>query len=91
MELTMVQTADRDGEPVANFPTHCPLLGKLDVVGIGGGASANQARLGGHKPEVFAIALAYWFADNSNLLRTALALLRLFMPVRLVLWSGRRH
>jgi hypothetical protein len=49
MELTVVQPADRDGEPVADPSSHRPLLGKLDVVGIGGGAAADEARLRGHK------------------------------------------
>src|ERR1700745_80316 len=49
VELTMMQPADRNGEAVAHFPPHRPLLGEFDVVGIRGGASADQARLGGDK------------------------------------------
>ena len=45
VEFTMVQPADRDREPIADFPPHRPLLGKLDVVGIRRGAAANKARL----------------------------------------------
>jgi hypothetical protein len=49
MEFAMVQTADRDREPVADFPSYRPLFGELDVVGVGGGAPTDEARLGGHK------------------------------------------
>src|SRR6478672_12942097 len=35
MELTVVQPANRDSGPVADFPPHRPLLGKLEVVRIG--------------------------------------------------------
>jgi hypothetical protein len=57
MELTVVQTADRDGEPVADFSSHRPLLGKLNLVGIRR-APADEARLDGHKFQVFAVARA---------------------------------
>jgi hypothetical protein len=49
VEFTMVQPADRDREPIADFPPHRPLLGKLDVVGIRRGAAANKPRLIGHE------------------------------------------
>ena len=76
MKLAMVQPADRDGEAVADPPAHRPVLGKLDVVGIRGGATADEAWLSGHKPQMVAIALAYGFAKDSDLLRTGLALPR---------------
>ena len=66
MEFAMVQPADGDGEAVADPPAHRPLFGKLDVVGIRGGAAADQARLSGHKPQMVAIALAYRSADDSH-------------------------
>ena len=87
----MMEPADRDGEAVADLPAHRPLLGKLDVVGIGGGAPADEARLDGDKLEVVAIALAHGFADDSDLFSAVLALSGHAMPVRLVLPSGRRR
>ena len=47
---------------------------ELDVVGIRGGAAADQARLCGHKSQMVAIALTYRFADDSDFPRTRLAL-----------------
>jgi hypothetical protein len=49
MELTTVQPADRDGEPVADFSPDRPLLGKLDVVGIRWCSATDETRLGGYK------------------------------------------
>src|SRR6516165_9374060 len=66
VELPMVQPADRDGEAVAHFPPHRPLLCKFDVVGIRRGAAADQARLGGDKFQMLAIAVAYRFADHRD-------------------------
>src|SRR5262249_27810156 len=81
MELAVVQPANRDGEAVANSASHRPLLGKLDVVGIGGGAAADQARLSGNKLEVFAVALTHRFADDRDLVRTGLATPLVCFPV----------
>jgi len=66
MELTVVQPANRDGGPVADFPPHRPLLGKLEVVRIGWRSPANQARFSGDKLQVFAIALTHRFADHRD-------------------------
>jgi hypothetical protein len=66
VELTVMQPANGDGEPVADFPAHRPLFGKLEVVGIRRDAPADEARLGGHKPQMVAIALPYRFADDGN-------------------------
>jgi hypothetical protein len=66
VEFTVVQPADRDGEAVADFAAHHSLLGELDVVGIGGDAAADKARLGSDKPQMVAIALTHRFADDSN-------------------------
>jgi hypothetical protein len=68
VKLTMMQPADRDGEAIADPPPHCPLLRELDVMGIRRGATADEARLAGHKPQMVAIALGYGFADHSDLL-----------------------
>src|SRR4029077_17198116 len=64
MQLSVVEPADGNGEPVADFPPHRPLLSELDVMGIGRRAPADEALLGGHKSEVIAIALTYGFADD---------------------------
>ena len=77
-----MQPADRNGEAVAHFPPHRPLLREFDVVGIRGGASADQARLGGDKFQMLAIAVAYRFADHRDGLGAALGLLRLVMANR---------
>ena len=77
VELTVVQPADRDGEAVADSSSHRPLLGKLDVVGIRRGAAADEARLGGHEFQVFAVALAHRFANDGDLIRTGLVVLQL--------------
>ena len=66
MELTVVQPANRDGGPVADFPPHRPLLGKFDVVGIGWSAPADETWLASHKPQMVAIALTHRFADDGD-------------------------
>ena len=66
VEFTMVQPADGNGEPVADFPPHRPLLGKLDVVGIRRGSAADETGLRGHKLQVFAVALSHRFADDGD-------------------------
>jgi hypothetical protein len=76
VKLAMVQPADRDGEPVADFSAHRPLLGKLDVVRIRGGAAADEAGLSGYKPKMVAVALTYRLANDSDFLRIGLARLR---------------
>jgi len=62
----MVQPADGNGELVADFPPHRPLLGKLEVVGIRRRTAADNAGLRGHELQVFAVALTHWFADNGD-------------------------
>ena len=62
----MVQPADGNGEPVADFPPHRPLLGKLDVMGIRRGSAADEAGLRSHKLQVFAVALSHRFADDGD-------------------------
>src|SRR6516225_1934571 len=74
VELTVVQPANRDGEPITDFPSHRSLLRELEVVGVGGGATADEARLGRNKLEVFTVALAHRFADHGDFFRTGLAL-----------------
>ena len=69
VQLTMVQPADRNGEAVAHFPPHRPLLRELDVMGIRGGAAADKARLSDDKSQMVAIAFADRFANDSDFLR----------------------
>ena len=91
VELAMVQPAEGDGKAVADSPAQRPLLGKLDVVGIGGAAPADQARLRGHQPQMVAIALTHRLANDGNFIRASFAPPRLAaMAVRLVLRGLRR-
>ena len=55
----MVQSADGNGELVANLPSHRRWFGKFQVVGVGGDSPADETRLSGHKPQVVAIPLAH--------------------------------
>ena len=72
VKFTVVQSANGNGEPVADFSSHRALLSEPDVVGIGRRAAADQARLSGHKSQMVAIAFRYRLADDSDLLRAAL-------------------
>jgi hypothetical protein len=72
VEFTMVQPADGNCEPVADFPPHRPRLCKLDVVGIGWGSAADKTGLSGHKLQVFAVALTHGFANDGDGLLTTL-------------------
>ena len=85
-----VEPADRDGEAVAHFPPHRPLFRELDVMGIRGGAAADQARVGGDKFQMLAIAVAYRFADNRNGLGAGLGPLRLAVMVTRLLALGKQ-
>src|ERR1700747_2075170 len=76
VQLTMMQPADRNGEAVAHFPPHRPLLRELDVMGIRRGASADQARLGGDKFQMIAIAVAAPFSAKPDVFGAALGPLR---------------
>ena len=49
MEFAMMKSANGNSELVADFPPHRALFCKLDVVGIRGGSTANEAGLRGHK------------------------------------------
>ena len=61
-----MQTANRDGEPVADFSSDRPLFGKLDVMGIGRTAAADEAGLMGHEAQMVAIALARRLAYDGD-------------------------
>ena len=66
VQLAMVQPAEGNGEPVADFPPHRSGLGELDVMGIRGGSAADDTGLRGHKLQVFAVALTHRFADDGD-------------------------
>ena len=90
VQLPMMQPADRNGEAVAHFPPHRPLLCELDVMGIRRGAAADQAGLGGDKFQMLAIAVAYRFADNRNWLGAGLSPLRRAVMVTRLLALGKQ-
>src|SRR6516162_3484296 len=58
MNLTMVSATERDRELVADFAAERRCLGKAQMMGIGGTAAADQARLLGNRFDVIAIANA---------------------------------
>jgi hypothetical protein len=66
VEFTMVQPTEGNGEAVANFPTHRPLLRKLDMMGIRRGSTAEETRLRSHKFQVLAITFSHRFADDGD-------------------------
>jgi len=66
VQFTVVQSADWDGEPVADCPPHRPLLSELDVVRIRWGSAADKTGLRGHKLQVFAVTLAHGLADDRD-------------------------
>ena len=49
VKLAMMKPAEWDGEFVTHFAPECPLFSKPKVMGIGRGATAGQAGLGGHE------------------------------------------
>ena len=68
VQFAMVQSANRNGELVADLASHRPLLRELDVVGIRRGPSADETRLRRHKSQMVAVSLAYRFADGNDFL-----------------------
>ena len=67
MELAMVQTADRNGELVADLAAHGSLFGELEVMGVRRRPPADEAGPRGDKPEMVAIAFANRLGDWANL------------------------
>ncbi len=84
----MVQPADGNGEAVADFPSHRPLLCKLDVVGIRRGSAADETGLRGHKLQVFAVALTHRFTDDGDCLLARIDLQWLVVRAIRLLMSG---
>jgi hypothetical protein len=55
MDLTVVHATDRHRELVADFATECTGLREAQMVWIAGPATAHQARLLNHVPDVIAV------------------------------------
>jgi len=55
MDLAMVPTAQWNGVLVADLSAECPALGKSEVVGIRGSATANETRVLGNRFDVIAV------------------------------------
>ena len=55
MNLTMVSATERDRELVADLAAERRCLGKAQVMGIGGAAAANKARLLGYRLDVVTV------------------------------------
>ena len=66
VKLPMMEPADRDGEAVADLASHGSLFGKLDVVRIRRGATADETGLGGDKSQMVAVALANRLSDDGH-------------------------
>ena len=55
MHLTMVSATERDRELVADLAAERRCLGKAQMMGIGGAAAADQARLLGYRLDVVTV------------------------------------
>ncbi len=55
MNLTMVSATERDRELVADLAAERRCLGKAQVMGIGGAAAADEARLLGYRLDVVTV------------------------------------
>ena len=49
VQLAVMDTANRNGELVADLAAERPRLGKAQMMGVGGGAAAHHAGLRGHE------------------------------------------
>ena len=58
MDLAVVAPAQRHGELIAHFSPERAVLREPQVMGIGGSAAANQARLLGHELDVVSVTKA---------------------------------
>jgi hypothetical protein len=64
MVVTVVDSAQRYGEFVADFEPHRSGLGEAQMVGVGGASSTDQTGLRGDELEVSFVANATGFADR---------------------------
>ena len=58
MDLAVVAPAQRHGELIAHFSPERAVLREPQMMGIGGSAAANQARLFGHELDVVLVTKA---------------------------------
>jgi hypothetical protein len=80
VDLAMVSAAARDRELVADFAAKGATLGKAQVVRVRRDATANEARLLGHLPDVFTVAHAAGLGDCQNALVDTLRFSRWLGP-----------
>ena len=64
MQLSMVTTAERHGEFIADFKAHRSRLGKAQMMRVTWLASADQTRLGGHELQMRLVAQPFGFAEG---------------------------
>ena len=64
VQLAMVSPTQGDGEFITDFAAECPRLSKTQMMRIGWGAAAHQARLGGYKFAVITVAQANCLGGN---------------------------
>ena len=55
MDLTMVSAAERNGELITDLAAERRCLGKAQMMGIGGAAAADEARLLGYRLDVVTV------------------------------------
>src|SRR5262249_508318 len=66
MELTMMRATERHSELVAHFATERTSLREAQMVWIGGPATADQARLLSHMPDMITVTDATRFGEAKH-------------------------
>src|SRR5712691_8562445 len=74
MQLSMVDSANRDDELVAHTAPECTRLCKGEMMRIRGHAAAHEARLSQHESPVILIAQANRFAQSTDCIAARLPL-----------------
>ena len=64
VDLSMVSTAERNGELIAHLAAQCSRLRKAEMMRIGRLAPADQTGLRRHKIKVCFVARPPWFAES---------------------------
>ena len=64
MQLSMVTTAERHGEFIADLKAHRSRLGKAQMMRVTWLASADQTRLAGHELQMRLVAQPFGFAEG---------------------------
>jgi hypothetical protein len=88
VDLTVVPTAQRNGELIADFAAESARLGKAHMVGIARRPPANQTWLPGNESDVLPITDAPWFGKGQNRLVDPLRLLSPFSFAPMLLLRG---